>query len=64
MWGIRHLSKNLIHYTTANNNNNKNNNNNNKKNMHREIRAFLQHLYGITATIGHSCNVLGHFRNI
>ena len=29
MWGIRHLYKNLIHYTTGNNNNY--NNNNNKK---------------------------------
>ena len=26
------------------NNNNNNNNNNNSKNMHREIRAFLQHV--------------------
>ena len=32
--------------------------------MHREIRAFWQHIYGILATIGHSCDVLGHFRNI
>ena len=46
------------------NNNNNNNKNNNKKNMHREIRAFSQHVYGIMATIGHSCNVLGYFRNI
>ena len=31
--------------------------------MHRKITAFLQHVQGILATIGQSCNVLGHFRN-
>ena len=50
MWGIRHLYKNLIHYTTGNNNNyNNNNNNNNKKKK---------------IIITNSIVKLGHFRNI